>query len=82
MSATSAKIRKRLRASSKDTEVGLLSFFGVFSLRKLTTFDAYSLATLSGTAFEINKENWILGDFLKAHALQPSKVRFYILFKM
>ena len=41
----------------------------------------YSLCGTSGTPFDIsNAEEWVLGDFLKTHGYQPSKLRLYILF--
>ena len=52
----------------------------IFFPKEANDLNAYSLATSSGVAFDINKENWRLGDFLKDHSFQPSKVRFYILF--
>ena len=41
----------------------------------------FSLAGTSGLPFEV-EENWSLGDFLKSHGFQPSKLRLYILSKV
>ena len=53
----------------------------LFFPQESDNFDAYSLAGSSGVPFDIaDKENWVLGDFLKEHGFQPSKLRLYILY--
>lgn len=43
--------------------------------------NAYSLAGTSGIPFDVdNKENWVIGEFLKEHGYQPSKLRLYIIY--
>ena len=42
----------------------------------------YYLASTTGIPFHVDDpENWSLGEFLSEHGFQPSKVRFYIVFK-
>ena len=41
----------------------------------------YSLCGTAGTPFDISDvDEWVLGDFLKTHGYQPSKLRLYILY--
>ena len=42
----------------------------------------YYLASTTGIPFHVDDpEDWSLGEFLSEHGFQPSKVRFYIVFK-
>ena len=41
----------------------------------------YSLAGSSGVPFEVEKEKWTLGEFLKKCKTPPSKIRLYIMYK-
>ena len=41
----------------------------------------YSLAGTSGVPFEVDREEWTLGAFLKKRKFQPSKIRLYVMYK-
>ena len=55
---------------------------GIFFPKGVNDTSQYYFASTSGIPFHVDDpEDWSLGEFLNEHGYQPSKTRFYIVFK-
>ena len=54
----------------------------VFFPKEVNDMSQYYLASTSGIPFHVdNPEDWSLGEFPTEHGFQPSKTRFYLVYK-